>query len=195
MIATDPDSAGWQSAQRAFWRLAALRANPQHLTLPEGIDPADILRTEGSAALAERLAASTGFAAVLIDTTHRRTRGNATRTRSHESELGRDLARIIGALPPDQWPQHAQHVAERLDLPLTHAPPGSLEAGTSWTDEPNGCADSRAGNSPAREPGSRAHRGPGLAARRLAQTTAATMHPRSCGRYHTAPRAEPLANQ
>ena len=45
VIATDPDSAGWQSAQRAFWRLAALRANPQHFALPEGIDPADILRT------------------------------------------------------------------------------------------------------------------------------------------------------
>ena len=51
VIATDPDSAGWQSAQRAFWRLAALRAAPRHLTLPEGIDPADALqrRRQGGA--------------------------------------------------------------------------------------------------------------------------------------------------
>ncbi len=39
VIATDPDSAGWQAAQRAFWRLAALRANPQHLALPAGHRP------------------------------------------------------------------------------------------------------------------------------------------------------------
>jgi hypothetical protein len=37
------DSVGWQSAQGAFWRLAALRANPQHVSLPEGSAPADTL--------------------------------------------------------------------------------------------------------------------------------------------------------
>jgi len=49
-----------------FWRLAALRANPQHLRLPDGIDTADILRTEGPRALAERLATSTHFASTFI---------------------------------------------------------------------------------------------------------------------------------
>ena len=55
-------------------------------------------------------------------------------------DLGRDLARIIGALPPDQWPEHTQHVAERLDLPLAILHEDVLEAGTQWTDDPNGCA-------------------------------------------------------
>ena len=138
VIATDPDSAGWQAAQRAFWRLAALRANPQHLTLPEGIDPADILRTEGPAALAKRLSSSTRFAAELIDRLIVE-RGGPNTDSAARIWLGRDLARIIGALPPDEWPRHAQHVAGRLDLPLTMLHQDVLEAGTSWTDDPNGC--------------------------------------------------------
>src|SRR3954452_3729069 len=67
VIATDPDSAGRQSAQRAFWRLAALRAAPRHLTLPEGGDPADALRPGGEAGLSQLLAHSGDFAQVLID--------------------------------------------------------------------------------------------------------------------------------
>ena len=138
MIATDPDSAGWQSAQRAFWRLAALRANPQHLTLPEGIDPADILRTEGPAALAERLTGSTEFAGLLID------RLIDVRQATHSDafsrvDLSRELAHMIGALPPEQWWEHGQHVAERLDLPLATVHEEILEAGSHWTNDPQAC--------------------------------------------------------
>lgn len=139
VIATDPDSAGWQSAQRAFWRLAALRADPQHLTLPDGIDPADILRTEGPGALAERLSGSTGFAEVLIE------RLIDKRLAIHSDpfarvDLTREIARIIGALPPDRWMEHARQVATRLDLPLAMVHEEVLEAGTRWTDEPQACA-------------------------------------------------------
>jgi DNA primase catalytic core len=139
VIATDPDPAGWQSAQRAFWRLAALRANPHHLPLPEGVDPADILRTEGAAALAERLASSTGFAELLIDRTI------DDRLASHSDafsrvDLCREVVNIIGALPPDLWPRHAQHAAERLDLPLAMVHEEVIEAGTRWTDDPHAAA-------------------------------------------------------
>jgi hypothetical protein len=38
------ESVGWHSTQGAsLWRLAALRANPQHVSLPEGSAPADTL--------------------------------------------------------------------------------------------------------------------------------------------------------
>ena len=138
VIATDPDSAGWQSAQRAFWRLAALRANPQHLALPEGIDPADILRTEGSAALAERLSSSTGFAQLLIECLVEE-RLPAHSDAFSRVDLGRKLARIIGALPPEEWMENIQHVAERLDLSLATMYEEVLEAGTKWTDDPQAC--------------------------------------------------------
>src|SRR4051812_27546486 len=138
VIATDPDSAGWQSGQRAFWRLASLRASPRHLDLPEGIDPPDVLRTEGPMALAKRLSSSTPFAAELIERPIVE-RGGPNTDSAARIWLGRDLARIIGALPPDEWPRHAQHVTGRLDLPLTRLHQDVLEAGTSWTDDPNGC--------------------------------------------------------
>ena len=139
VIAMDPDSAGWQSAERAFWRLAAVRANPQHLPLPEGIDPADILRTEGPAALAERLTGATDFAELLID------RLIDDRLATHSDafsrvDLNREVALIIGALPPDLWSEHAQHVAERLSLPLATVCEEVLEAGTRWTDDPQASA-------------------------------------------------------
>lgn len=139
MIATDPDTAGWQAAQRAFWRLAALRANPGRLTLPDGVDPADLLRTEGAGALADRLSGCPPLAAAMID------RLVAERIDKHSDNaariwLSRDLARLIGALPPDQWLQPIQQVAERLDLPLVMVRQEVLEAGTKWTDDPGGCA-------------------------------------------------------
>jgi DNA primase catalytic core len=139
VIATDPDAAGWQSAQRAFWRLAALRVNPQHSPLFDGLDPAELLRTRGPDALAERLAASTEFAGVLIDrllderpTTHSNALSRADRSR--------EVARIIGALPPDEWLDHARRVADRFDLPVAMVNEEVLDAGTEWTDNPYACA-------------------------------------------------------
>ena len=139
VIATDPDSAGWQSAQRAFWRLAALRAAPRHLTLPGGVDPADALRTGGRAELGQLLADSGDFARVLID------RLLDERLETHDDAFSRvdhcrQATRIIGALPPDQWLEQTQHVADRLDMPLHAVIEEVLEAGASWTEEPLACA-------------------------------------------------------
>jgi DNA primase catalytic core len=138
VIATDPDSAGWHAAQRAFWRLAALRANPRHLALPAGIDPADILRAEGSEALAERLATSTGYAQLLIECLVEE-RLPAHPDAFSRVDLGRKLARIIGALPPEEWMENVEHLAERLDLSLATMYEEVLEAGTKWTDDPQAC--------------------------------------------------------
>jgi DNA primase catalytic core len=139
VIATDPDTAGWQSAQRAFWRLAALRAAPRHLALPPGVDPADALRAGGNAALSPRLADSGDFAGVLIDRLLDErlvVRFDAFSRVDH----CREVARIIGSLPPDRWLERAQHAADRLDLPLQAVIDEVLEAGARWTAEPPACA-------------------------------------------------------
>ena len=139
VIATDPDAAGWQSAQRAFWRLVALRAAPRHLTLPEGVDPADALRARGKAGLSQLLADSGEFARVLIDRLldeRLATRDDALSRVDH----CREVARIIGSLPPSCWLGQAEQAAERLDLPLATVIGEVLEAGGKWTDEPAACA-------------------------------------------------------
>ena len=138
VIATDPDVAGWESARRAFWRLAALRSDPQHLPMPDGIDPADILRTEGATALAKRLAESTNLADKLVTTLVEE------RLAAHDDafarvDLAREVARIVGALPPERWTSWTQELAERLDLSLPTVTEEVFQAGTLWTDDPSGC--------------------------------------------------------
>lgn len=51
--------------QRAFRQLAALRAIPRHLALPDGVDPPEVLRAEGAGSLADRLAGSEDFAGLI----------------------------------------------------------------------------------------------------------------------------------
>jgi DNA primase catalytic core len=66
LVATDNDPAGRQAAERVFWRLTARGDDPRHLRLPPGLDPADLLRTAGAAALTAALAAAPGLAEDLL---------------------------------------------------------------------------------------------------------------------------------
>ncbi|MEJ7772719.1 MAG: toprim domain-containing protein, partial [Geodermatophilaceae bacterium] len=43
IVATDNDRAGQQAAVRAFWQLTARGANPRHLVMADGQDPAETL--------------------------------------------------------------------------------------------------------------------------------------------------------
>lgn len=135
VIATDSDPAGWHAAQRAFWRLAPLRANPRYLPLPEGHDPAEMIVAEGPAALVERLNHATGLADLLIDRliAERQTEHLAALSRV---DLSREVSRIVGALPPDEWSTYAHQIAERLDLAVAMVHEDVIEAGTCWTDDP-----------------------------------------------------------
>ncbi len=135
VIATDPDTAGWKSAQRAFWQLARHGADPRHLTLSEGLDPADLLRFQGRRAVAVSFSRATPIAQALIDSL----------LDDHRPELGapaarlrvvRQTGRIIGALPPQSWLTHIEHITNELGLP-----PGMLhlevaDAGAAWTNDP-----------------------------------------------------------
>ena len=139
VIATDPDAAGWQSAQRAFWRLAALRAAPRHLDFPAGVDPADLLQARGPAGLSELLVGSGDFAQALID--HLLDERLAARNDAFARvDHCREAAHIIGSIPPQRWLEQAQHIADRLDVPLPAVVENVLEAGARWTDEPLACA-------------------------------------------------------
>ena len=123
VIATDPDAAGQLSAERAFWQLAALRADPRKVELPTGVDPADLLATHGHDALAGGLAGARPFATALLDALMEGAAdldSPATRLR-----LVRETGQIIGALPPARWLHHIEDVSERLDLP-----PGMLHMET-----------------------------------------------------------------
>lgn len=173
VIATDPDSAGWQSAQRAFWRLAALRAAPRHLSLPDGVDPADALGASGKAALAQGLADADGFAQVLID------RLLDERLATHNDVFARvdhcrEAARIIGSLPPDRWMGHAKHVSDRLDLPLQAAIDEVVEAGARWTEESLACAARELARLRPSAPPHVVHHAPEVAPPVTEQTEAAT---------------------
>jgi DNA primase catalytic core len=137
VIATDPDAAGWAAAQRAFWQLAALRADPQHLAMPEGIDPADLLRTEGASELATRLAATENFAEALV--AHLVDPTDATDVNGRIA-LTSDVAQVIGAMPPDRWLELATKVSARLDLSPGVLDLKCFEAGQAWTDDPRAAA-------------------------------------------------------
>ena len=67
VIATDPDSAGWQSAQRAFWRLAALRAARGTSPCPKGSTPPTSCALAARRHSASASPDSGDFAQVLID--------------------------------------------------------------------------------------------------------------------------------
>ncbi|HET6921370.1 MAG TPA: toprim domain-containing protein, partial [Jiangellaceae bacterium] len=139
VIGTDPDAAGWQSGQRVFWQLAALGADPQHLQMPHGVDPADILRREGATALAARLSQTQSFGATLLErlVANNSDQGVDTAARIW---LARDAALVIGALPPDHWGEHVGRISQRLDLPAGMLHLEVIEAGETWTNEPESCA-------------------------------------------------------
>ncbi|WP_148046155.1 MobF family relaxase [Nocardioides marmoriginsengisoli] len=135
VVATDPDSAGWLSAQRAFWRLAALGADPRHLAMPDGVDPADLLRTEGPTSLADRLGNTDILGASILD---RMLDDHATGLSDAAARiwLARDTARVISALPPGRWIDQIERVNESLTLPPGMLHMEVIDASNQWAENP-----------------------------------------------------------
>jgi DNA primase catalytic core len=134
VLATDPDPAGWTAAQKAFWRLASLGADPRHLALPSGVDPADVLRNEGDAVLTRRLSAATNFGARLLDHLVADTDVHDAAARL---SAARAAARVIAALPPDQWTSHVERLTDRLALPPGMLPLEIIDAAEVWRHDPS----------------------------------------------------------
>jgi DNA primase catalytic core len=133
VIATDPDAAGWAAAQKAFWQLASLAADPKHFPLPPGVDPADVLRTHGTPALARLLERTQNFGtrllACMVDDAD-------LPDVAARLWLARDIARVIVALPPDEWIAHVDRATEQLDLPAGMLNLEVLDATETWSQDP-----------------------------------------------------------
>ncbi len=135
IVATDPDAAGWLSAKRAYWMLTTRGADPQHLALPDRLDPADLLRTNGTPALGRALDQSGPLADAildqLIDSHRQHPESPAARLR-----LVREAAQVIGALPPVQWAGHIDRVQDLTGLPAGMLHLEVLDTGQAWTNDP-----------------------------------------------------------
>ncbi|WP_425460879.1 toprim domain-containing protein [Lapillicoccus jejuensis] len=113
VVATDADRAGQAAAAKDYWILTARGADPTHLNLPAGHDPASLLRAEGTAALADRLTHSTRpLAGILIEE-----RLNTL----PPAEALPQAAAVIAASHPTTWRRRATVVADRLHMPVTVA--------------------------------------------------------------------------
>jgi hypothetical protein len=134
VIATDPDDAGWASAQRAFWQLAAMGANPRYVDLPHGVDPADLLVLRGREALADSLTECRLFASALVE----KLVADLDEPGSPAARLRlvREAGQIIGALPPQEWAKHIDEVTTRHSLPAGMLHMEVIDAGALWTEQP-----------------------------------------------------------
>ena len=134
-VATDADNAGHTAARRAYWQLVARGDNPQYVAMATGLDPAALLATSGYAALHDVLHHATSLAQVLIDHS---IAAHAHRLHTAEGTVlaVRSAARVIGALPPDEWAHHIDYLTERLGphtISLAHLE--VLDAGHSWISD------------------------------------------------------------
>jgi DNA primase catalytic core len=116
LLATDNDAAGQRAAERIFWQLTARGDAPRRLTLPDGLDPADVLHRDGVVALRTAIETSDSLADALLD-------ARLTSARSGRSPLAiqaevRDAAAIIVATPPARWLAHIDRVTEILGVAL-----------------------------------------------------------------------------
>ncbi|GAB4079067.1 MobF family relaxase [Modestobacter muralis] len=109
IVATDADPAGQLAADRIFWQLTERGADPRHLAVPNGKDPAELLETAGAAVLRRALADSASLASELIDA---RIDAYADRLDTVEGQVlaTRRATEVIAALPTDSWPRHLTDV-------------------------------------------------------------------------------------
>ena len=114
IVATDADAAGQQAAHRAFWQLTARGANPQHLVVADGKDPAEMLQTAGPEALHTALSSPTDLAGAVIAA---RLSEYTDRLDTVEGRVSaaRRAAEVIAALP-DGWIEHIDHLVDETGI-------------------------------------------------------------------------------
>jgi DNA primase catalytic core len=138
IVATDADAAGQQAAYRVFWQLTARGANPQHLVVADGKDPAEMLQTAGPAAMHAALSSPTDLAGAVI----------AARLGEYTDRLdtvegpvfgARRAAEVIAALPAG-WVEHIDHLVEETGVSKQTAISEVIDAAEAWTADPRGLA-------------------------------------------------------
>jgi len=135
VVGTDADAAGRKAAHHVYWQLVARGGNPGHLALPDGLDPAGLLTTVGPGTLREAItAARTSDSTLARHLVTDRVASYTDRLHTAEGTVHaiRSAAKVIAALPLEQWPAHIAH----LDT-LVQAAPGItglevLDAALAW---------------------------------------------------------------
>jgi len=147
LVATDEDAPGREAAEKDYWKLAGVGLDPHRLVLArtDGVpvkDPAELYQADQGRTLAATLAMH-DLAPSLADTLMA-SRIAADKTHLDEGNANayafayRDLARIVAALPAEQWeerigtaaallgpdPWHADEIREHLYDTATQWHPG-----------------------------------------------------------------------
>ena len=135
VLATDGDTAGRKAADRAYWMLTQRGYNPGHSPMPDGLDPADLVRLHGPEAMRAALDAQVPLAASLVQA---RVARYADRLDTPEGKVlaVRAAAQVIGALPPQHWSDHIEHLVALVDPAPGVVHLEVFEAGQAWTDDP-----------------------------------------------------------
>jgi DNA primase catalytic core len=116
LVATDNDAAGQRAAERIFWQLTARGDDPRRLTLPDGLDPADVFHRDGVVALRTAIETSDSLADALLDARLIPALSAPSPSTTHAAV--RDTGAIIVATPPARWLAHIDRVTESLGVPL-----------------------------------------------------------------------------
>ena len=66
-VAYDADRAGWKAARTAYWNLTAADLDPLHIALPNGLDPSELLRIHGPAAVVQAIASARPLGDAMLD--------------------------------------------------------------------------------------------------------------------------------
>ncbi|WP_375497642.1 toprim domain-containing protein, partial [uncultured Jatrophihabitans sp.] len=142
VVATDNDRAGQQAAHRAFWQLVARGEDPRHLVVTHGKDPAELLHSDGAAALRAGLESAAPLADQVIAD---RTAPFADRLDTIEGRVhaARRAADVIGALPAETWLARANATADQFGLAPTTVINDVLDRGHEWTEDPRALARQR----------------------------------------------------
>jgi DNA primase len=158
IVATDADPAGRTAAERAYWLLTQHSVSPRTTALPEGTDPADILRSRGPEALALAMNGGHALAQQLIDNVLARPLSNRTLE---------DVAAITAADDPALWLARAHDFSHRTNTrpaELLTAWPMPPPLGTATPRSPHNKGSSSCCTTPLRRYGASA----AIAARRFA---------------------------
>ncbi|WP_336029268.1 MobF family relaxase [Geodermatophilus sp. FMUSA9-8] len=111
LVASDADDAGRRAAERMYWQLTARGDDPRRLRLPDGRDPADLLREGGHGGLRAAIHQADDLATRLIDARLLQQRAGDV---SDPVPLV-EVAAVIAALPPPRWLHHIDRVTKHLD--------------------------------------------------------------------------------
>ena len=134
IVATDADLPGRIAAERAFWLLAQHGIDPLTAALPDGGDPASVLRTHGPQALLCLLDNAQPLGEAMID----------ERLTNLPAHLAcESAARVIAARPPTTWAASACDVANRSGAGVETATAQLHTAVTTWNRDPAQTATSQ----------------------------------------------------